>query len=170
MTRKIVIADTRRTINKIIVHCDASEDSYPTSYLKLLHTLPEDFKIEWGGSQVSCKGWEDVAYHYIIEQPGNIVEGRPINKIGAHCYGQNRKSVGICVRGLRKFTHAQKTSLWHLVDHLTDKFNLDPREDVYPHNHFNKNKSCPNFNLPDFYKGSEFNIKEAVSIGGMEGL
>lgn len=54
--------------------------------------------------------WSDIGYHFLVDLSGNIYEGRaPFNpnaatlrerlSVGAHTYGRNRESVGICILG-----------------------------------------------------------------------
>lgn len=44
-------------------------------------------------------GWTDIGYHFLVRFSGEVVECRPLSKIGAHCRGINNKSVGICFSG-----------------------------------------------------------------------
>lgn len=44
-------------------------------------------------------GWTMIGYHYYIRKDGSIWEGRPADAIGAHCYGQNATSLGVCFEG-----------------------------------------------------------------------
>jgi N-acetyl-anhydromuramyl-L-alanine amidase AmpD len=94
------------------------------------------------------RGWDGIGYHYVITKTymGRIWFGRSIAKMGAHTLGKNRGSIGICVTGRSKFTKAQYNSLISLLNHLMDLFDLTI-DDIHPHNEFNKNKTCPNFNL-----------------------
>lgn len=59
---------------------------------------------------VKTKNYTDIAYHYLISPDGlEVYEGRPADKIGAHCGGNppagverifgNTGSIGICVIG-----------------------------------------------------------------------
>lgn len=45
------------------------------------------------------KGWAGIAYHYFVNKEGEIFEGRPVWAVGAHAYGHNPESVGICFEG-----------------------------------------------------------------------
>ena len=51
----------------------------------------------------------------------------------------------------KEFTQAQFKSLQVLILRLMDRYNLT-KEDVYGHNHYNKLKSCPNFNVAEALK------------------
>jgi N-acetylmuramoyl-L-alanine amidase len=127
-----------RPINKAIIHCSATPEG-------------RDVKTETIKEWHTAKGWSDIGYHYVIELDGSIVEGRPIELIGAHCLGQNKFSIGICyVGGMNKSmskpkdtrTEEQKVSLTELINELKSKFDLS----VHGHNQFS-NKACPSFDV-----------------------
>jgi hypothetical protein len=130
-----------REINKIIIHCSDSD-------------IPSHDNIDAVRQWHMDRGWNGVGYHFFIQKNGNIEEGRPLVIAGAHCKGHNKDSVGICLSGKKEFTDAQMDSLYSLVQKLCSDHYIHPRS-VYPHNKFNKNKTCPNFELPDFYIGSK---------------
>lgn len=125
-----------RKINKILAHC--SDSDYPA----------HDHIAVIRGWHVSENGWPDVAYSYFIRKSGEVQEGIPLEKIGNHCKGHNRNSIGICLSGKKDFTEAQFISLKKLLKQLKLRFNLTDK-DIYPHNHFNKTKTCPNFDLKE---------------------
>ncbi|REE01110.1 N-acetylmuramoyl-L-alanine amidase [Marinoscillum furvescens] len=76
-----------RRINKIIIHCSATpEDVYfGPKQLEAMH-LKRGINSPGG-------------YHYLITNSGMPYEIRPIERIGAHIYGHNTDSVGICYSG-----------------------------------------------------------------------
>ena len=43
--------------------------------------------------------WEDIGYHYLIDKKGKIYVGRSEKFIGAHVFGHNKNSLGICLIG-----------------------------------------------------------------------
>lgn len=45
------------------------------------------------------KGWAGIGYHFFIDKDGEIYEGRPLDTVGAHAYGHNKMSIGICFEG-----------------------------------------------------------------------
>lgn len=75
-----------RNINEIIVHCSETRPDQDISAtdIDLWHRR---------------KGWDGIGYHFFIRIDGTIEPGRPIEKIGAHCYGHNNNSIGICYAG-----------------------------------------------------------------------
>jgi hypothetical protein len=122
-----------RLINKLILHCSDSDN-----YLHDDISVIKQWHIE--------RGFVDVGYHFFIKKDGTIQAGRPIFMIGAHCAGQNLSSLGICLSGKRSFTDIQFNEAKRLCKILRDNYKIK-EVDIYPHHHFNKNKTCPNFNL-----------------------
>ena len=125
-----------RLINEIIIHCSATKAG-------------QDFDVNDIDRWHKERGWKGVGYHYVIKLDGTIQEGRPLDQVGAHCTGHNKKSIGICyIGGLDKSgkpkdtrTVAQKESLRLLVNQLLERF---PGSKVYGHNEFAP-KHCPCF-------------------------
>lgn len=117
-----------RKITKHIIHCSANNGGN----VSLIR--------EWH----KARGWKDVGYHFIIRQDGEIEVGRTLDIIGAHCKGHNTDSIGTCLIGDLHFSQAQFTSLRRINKMLE---NLFPGIEVFPHNHFNKHKTCPNFDV-----------------------
>ena len=133
-----------RKINKIIIHCSATPEGRP-------HDVADIRKWHL------ARGFNDIGYHYLIHLDGRIEKGRPIEKIGAHCSGQNRNSIGICyVGGMSKDmkkakdtrTKEQKNELVLLMIQLIYKYNKDMT--IHGHNEF-ANKACPSFNVKEEY-------------------
>ena len=124
-----------RQINKHITHCSASPAT----------TTVEDIR-KW---HVEENKWIDIGYHFIITQDGKIHFCRPVEIIGAHCYGKNSDSIGTCLIGNKTFTAAQLFSLQILHDLLKGLYNVNMT--IHGHNEFS-NKTCPNFEVKQFIK------------------
>lgn len=139
-----------RKISKIIVHCSASDFPGQDSLEKIreLHVSNRNKLFTWGRYQANGKDFSDIGYHFVILQSGEIKLGRPLAKPGAHCFGHNSDSVGICLTGEFNFSKEQFESLGILIDHLRINFEIS-LDQVFPHSHFNKDKSCPNFKLSE---------------------
>lgn len=134
-----------RQINKIIVHCSATREGQDVSV---------DTIRKW---HVEGRGWSDIGYHFYIDIHGNIHKGRDIAKIGAHCKGQNRNSIGICYAGgveadgkTPKDTRydCQKESLLAVLRTLKAMY---PESQIHSHNDYAR-KACPSFNATEEYK------------------
>ena len=133
-----------RKVNKIIIHCTATPEGreHDVADIRRWHLK---------------RGFNDIGYHYLIHIDGTIEEGRPINKQGAHCSGENKGSIGLCyVGGMSKDmkkakdtrTQAQKDSLIKLMHELIYKYNKDMT--IHAHHEY-ANKSCPSFNVQEEY-------------------
>jgi len=133
-----------RRIDQIIVHCTATPAGRETSV---------DEIRRWHLQ----RGFSDIGYHFVIGLDGCIEDGRPIEKIGAHCKGKNRHSIGICyVGGMDKEmknwvdtrTPEQCLALEELLWQLKGLF---PHAGIYGHNNFST-KACPSFDAVEEYK------------------
>ena len=137
-----------RAISEIIIHCSASDVAgYDFNAIKRDH--------------VQNRGWTDIGYHFGIDWDADIHILRPIEKPGAHCKGRNRYSIGICVLGLRTFTKWQMLQLARLCRMLMAAFELK-EDDIKPHNFYNKNKTCPVFDL-DIWKRDFLNGPRTIN-------
>ncbi|CUH54276.1 N-acetylmuramoyl-L-alanine amidase [Shimia marina] len=93
-----------------------------------------------------AKGWNGIGYHYVIlddshdlKPDGQVETGRAEHKNGAHVYGVNAISLGICCAGhgnIRDFTHAQKQSLVKLLVGLAEKYSV-PTSNILGHREVN---------------------------------
>ena len=139
-------AQTKRRINKIILHCAATREG-------------QNFTIKDIDSWHKKRGFTKIGYHYVIYLDGSVHKGRQESEIGAHATGQNANSIGICYiggcdkNGKAKDTRtpAQKESLLKLVHDLLKKYNLG-LENVYGHYQFSPKKQCPSFSIETFRK------------------
>lgn len=132
-------------VKYIIVHCSATADG------KTFRAVDID---RWHRAQ----GWDGIGYHYVVDLDGKVEQGRPEDKIGAHCAGVNGMSLGVCyIGGLAKDgktpkdtrTTQQKAALLALVKRLKKKY---PRARVVGHHDFNKGKACPCFDAKKEYE------------------
>ncbi len=117
-----------REIKKVIVHCSDS--------------LTGDVETirQWH----LRKGWDDIGYHFVIPQSGQVQAGRLEMAIGAHCEGQNKDSIGVCLVGkLQHFQPIQFDVLKDLVCELCRNYGLT-HEQVFAHYEFDQHgKTCP---------------------------
>lgn len=122
-----------KNIKKIILHCSDSDNPAHNdiSVIRQWHLK---------------RGFLDCGYHYFIKADGTLQVGRALYIIGAHCIGHNFDSIGICLSGKNSFSHNQLYATWILCRDLMERFEIK-RKDIYPHNYFSKNKTCPNFKL-----------------------
>lgn len=131
-----------RDIRKIFIHCSATLPS---------HEITVDTIRKW---HVEDRGWSDIGYHYVITTDGEVHDGRPVEKKGAHVRGQNHDSIGICLIGgvdehwqpVANFTEAQWKTLARLVRILKAEYT---GATVHGHNEFSS-KACPSFDVQDW--------------------
>jgi len=123
-------------INKIIIHCSDSPHGRGDN-AETIHK----WHLE--------SGYDGIGYHYVILENGLVENGRPEFWKGAHAYGYNNDSIGICLIGEHTFDEAQYRSLSILTLKLMQKYNLS-LNDVIGHCELNPNKTCPNFDIDEF--------------------
>ena len=132
-----------RKINEIIVHCSATAEF-------------RDFGAADIDRWHKAQGWDCIGYHYVVRIDGTIEEGRPVERMGAHCKGHNANSIGVCyIGGLTEDgktpndtrTAAQKAALLSLIRRLKSNY---PGAKVYGHRDFAK-KACPCFEAREEY-------------------
>ena len=130
-----------RTINKIIVHCSATPEGRAVTVEEIDRWHRE-------------RGFDCIGYHYVIYLDGSIHLGRSIERVGAHCTGQNSNSIGICyIGGLERDcktpkdtrTSGQKKALASLLKELKAQY---PNATIHGHNEFAA-KACPCFDIKE---------------------
>lgn len=97
------------------------------------------------------RGFNGVGYHYYIRRDGTEEVGRPVDAVGAHCKGNNRCSVGICLEGdfrKDKITKEQIETLRKRVTSLVDNF---PIRKIFNHKDLCKTL-CPVIDLKELVK------------------
>ena len=128
-----------RTITLIIIHCTATPEGRD-------HTVTDVDR--WH----RLRGWRrGCGYHFLVRLDGEIQAGRPVEQPGAHCYGHNSHSIGVCyVGGLDADgrtprdtrTPRQREALRRLVARLKARF---PQAVVVGHHDLDPHKPCPCF-------------------------
>ncbi len=76
--------------------------------------------------------WSDIAYHFVVDPLGNIIEGRPLETLGAHTLNNNEGNVGIVLLGTYhapkndKTTAAQLAAVAAIGRFLVKRFGIEP--------------------------------------------
>jgi len=73
------------------------------------------------------KGWTCIGYHFFVRKDGAIYRGRREEAVGAHAYGSNTDSIGICAEGNfenETMGDVQKQALKELVAYLKNKYGI----------------------------------------------
>ena len=129
---------TMKQIDKIILHCSATPAGRNVTVSDI---------DRWHRQ----RGFASIGYHYVIYLDGSVHPGRPETQQGAHCKGQNARSIGVCyIGGCDKDmkpadtrTPEQRKALTELVSELRKRY---PGATVHGHNEFAA-KGCPSFNV-----------------------
>ncbi len=150
---------TRERTDYIVVHCSASAPG-------------ADIGVEEIDAMHRARvpPFDSCGYHAVIRLDGRIEYGRPFDAVGAHVYGYNRVSVGVClVGGLDNAGNAQNTyreaqinSLTVLIEVLARSY---PGAEVLGHRDLSPDidgdgiveawewlKECPCFDVREWWK------------------
>lgn len=132
-----------RTINEIIIHCTATEAG-------------KDYSVTEIDRWHRQRGFAEIGYHYIIHPDGMIDTGRAVTKVGAHCKGHNKNTIGVAYIGGCKNGKPVDTMTTYQV--IAMKTLLNCLCLMYPsiktitgHNQY-CSKACPCFDVPRFIK------------------
>ena len=137
------IVRARRFITLIVVHCSATPAGREVSVADI---------DRWHRR----RGFSCIGYHYVVGLDGTVHAGRSVHRVGAHCLGHNRNSIGVCyVGGLDSGgrpadtrTEEQKQALAELLGRLR---RLYPEARIRGHRDFAA-KACPCFDATEEYK------------------
>lgn len=98
------------------------------------------------------RGWQDTGYHFLIgngkflTRDGKVYAGRPESEEGAHAYGYNHNSLGICLIGnfdKEIISERQFQALCRLLEQKQEQYHI-PLENILGHNELpNTDKTCP---------------------------
>ena len=93
-------------------------------------------------------GWAGIGYNFFVAQDGTVYRGRPVEVAGAHCYGFNSQSVGICAEGDYEASgpmpDPQKVAIVELIRELLVMY---PQAQIVGHRDLSAT-ACPGANYP----------------------
>lgn len=137
---------TRPKTDAIIVHCSATPPSMDVGV---------DEIARWHRR----RGFLAIGYHRVIRRDGVVEPGRPVDAIGAHARGWNRRSIGICLVGgvaektgapSMNFTDAQLAALEREIAALVAEH---PRAALLGHRDLpGVAKDCPSFDVRAWWR------------------
>lgn len=153
-----------RKINKIIVHCSATRPS-------------QDIGAAEIDSWHRKEGYDRIGYHYVIRRDGTLEEGRNVEKAGAHAYGHNAHSIGICLVGgvddnMRpqdNFAPLQYMTLQECVDDLQRDYDVNDADIIGHRDLPGVAKDCPCFDVRAWWDRCRAGILNARDIRRMMG-
>jgi N-acetylmuramoyl-L-alanine amidase len=135
----------RKSIDEIIIHHSLTKDNSAVSW---------DAIKRW---HVDHNGWDDIGYHFgieFIESDYQILVGRMMDHVGAHCRNNNSRSIGVCLIGNFDRDEPPKAQ-WlltvRLVASLKNIFNI-PIQNIKGDREHHLSKTCPGrrFDMPKF--------------------
>lgn len=147
-----------RRPDKIVVHHTATANSADLSRAQAVSVARGIQNLH-----MDARHWPDTGHHFTVTRGGFVLEGRhgSLDRLrggvsmveGAHCVGQNGRSIGIENEGT--YTDAQPPELlWRrlveLCEHVCRRYRLPPTE-IFGHNDFSPTL-CPGLlraRLPD---------------------
>ncbi len=119
-------------IQHLVVHCSDTPDDEPIG-AREIHQMHLGF------------GWQGTGYHRVITRSGTVEMGRPDYWQGAHVYGHNEISLGVCLIGRHAFTDAQFDALEIILRQWQEQH---PQASICGHRDFSyTDKTCPNFDV-----------------------
>lgn len=159
-----------RKLDTIAVHCFATRPDW-------MQNNSVEEQVEECRRWHLDRGFSDIGYHFIIGRNGDVVEGRPIEVVGAHVKGYNSKSIGISLVGGHgsgmydafsdHFTPEQGFALRELIGTLRAQFPTITK--VMGHNDFpNVNKACPGFNVAQWLKSEPASAVQKTRISPVQ--
>jgi hypothetical protein len=133
-------------------------DYTPDSYVKItLHHTdgPQTTTLERSKQEVlfiqefhqNGRGWNDIAYHFLVDGAGNVFEGRPEGTLGAHTKNNNTGNLGIAMLGTHHppkddpVTKAKEDAVGALGRYAVEKYGIDPNS-LKGHRDY-KSTDCP---------------------------
>lgn len=84
------------------------------------------------------RGWGDVGYHYLIDEDGQVYEGKAGGKyvVGGHAYCNNVNTIGVVLLGnfeVEKPSQDQMRGLQWLLDELANEYDVDVEDNATYH-------------------------------------
>ena len=143
--------DTRKSTQRIILH-HAAAKTCSAADIQRWHI---------------ANGWSGAGYHFLVRKDGKVYRLRPEDKVGAHAYGSNFDSLGICFEGDYMVENMPKEEIkagQELVNYLKNKYGISK---VEVHKGVNAT-SCPGDNFPfgQITNGTEKIISKPSKISG----
>jgi hypothetical protein len=133
------------TYSRVVSSEQGNKLLWPRQYSKKVkkivihHTAESDKSKEIPGSDkirsiyyyhAKTRGWGDIGYQFVIDQDGNVYEGRAGGDyvVGGHAYCSNINTVGVALMGNFERTQPSKgqiAALTRLLKGLSQKYSLD---------------------------------------------
>jgi len=93
---------TKAKVNKVVIHHTAGQNNPPdpAASMRAIYRY-HAAEVQWTENGQTKQGWGDIGYNFVVDQFGNIYEGREGQNgvVGAHATGANTGSIGISLMG-----------------------------------------------------------------------
>lgn len=130
-----IYAPPTRHIDRLFIHCSASDAGGPTYEGEaLVRTI-----TSWH----EARGWSGVGYHILGDKKGAVMAGRPLERDPAAQKGHNRGTIAYMVHGFRRFSPASLEALRAVVEEIA--LAHDYRITIHGHREVDAHKTCPVF-------------------------
>ena len=142
-----------------------------TQYIVLHHAAAKTCTAADVDAWHKANGWSGIGYHYFVRKNGEIYRGRPEWSIGAHAYGKNNLSIGICAEGdydkETSMPAAQKAAIAELIENIRTRYRAAA---VVGHKEIGAS-SCPGRYYPlKWFCDGEYNKTEDLTMTQYEEL
>lgn len=151
-----------REITHIVIHHSATPNGrslFTGMWPEPLQVTPVEEVDRWHAERGFARkdGWRRrfnpklsaIGYHFVVYMSGVAATGRHLDEVGAHCRGHNASSIGICLIGTGRFTHAAWDGLAKLVEILEKQY---PGVEVVGHRDLAATE-CPGFDVRAWHAG-----------------
>lgn len=129
----VAINSPRRPIDRIFLHCSASDDPALAG-----EKLVDEIRV-WHRK----RGFSDVGYQFLIDKEGVILPGRDLERIPAAQRGHNGHSIAVMVHGLEEFPDNALSACGRLCAAINRAF--EGRVTFHGHCEVAPHKTCPVF-------------------------
>jgi len=114
------------------------------------------------------RGWQDIGYHFCVDDAGNFYEGVPAHFRGTHVGGNNTGNIGISYMGNFHLVDSLPTqdallSLSEMWSWLAYKYQVNP-DSLMGHRNFSAT-ACPGENLYEEIVSLRNNIRNRLGFG-----
>jgi hypothetical protein len=116
------------------------------------------------------RGWNDIAYHFLVDRAGNIYQGRPETVIGSHVGGANTGNIGVCLLGCyhppeencyETMTNESRQSIIKLYGWISDTYGPNPGV-LLGHRDYFGTTACPGNNVWNELMVMRFEIDDYI--------
>ena len=137
----------------------------------VLHHRAGDGDVESIDTMHKNQRYTYIGYHFYVRKDGSIYRGRPIEMIGAHAYGSNNTSIGICAEGnfeVETMPEVQKQAVIELINYIKGIY---PITRIVGHRGVNAT-ACPGKNYPlnEIISGQETKKEATGKIADIQRL